>query len=73
MNQADTFKQLLNYRDFFKRLSQITWNVRTSEDRYPLGNLENESSLVVQYANEYQRLVNLLREGVSNNVRQSVE
>jgi hypothetical protein len=49
MSTDKDFQQLIQYRNAYKRLSQVTWSIRASEERYKLGDPSQEEQLLKIY------------------------
>ncbi|OGM12633.1 hypothetical protein A2V80_01655 [Candidatus Woesebacteria bacterium RBG_16_39_8b] len=62
LSEARNFQKLITFRDIFKRLSQITWSVRTTEERFLVGTPDNEKALLDQYVFLGEKFISLANE-----------
>lgn len=49
MRKDDLYTKLIQYRNAYKALSQVSWSIRDCEVRYPMGTPGSEEQLLKTY------------------------
>lgn len=62
MSEAESFNKILNLRNIYKRLNQLTWSIRAVEGRYGYEDPANTQPLLKLYGEMAKQFLEISRE-----------
>lgn len=58
----NNYQKLIQYRNAYRRLSQISWALNNAETRFPMGTPQNEEQLISLYESMIPDVKDVLKE-----------